>query len=253
MKLFQQITLFFSNTIPFLWLSPSHPHLYVGAAMLPPLSYFFSAKLISNFFFKTLITTIIPTKIMEILTKRDVEVRKNELISRVKDGAIFIYPTDTIYGIVCDATNGIAIQKLRELKKRPIDKALSVWAPNKKWIEENCDISSDNAKEYLPLLPGKYTLLIPLKNKKAIAKNVAPSKEFLGVRLPNHWFNSFINDLEVPIITTSVNKSSEPFMTSIDDLDPRIGNYVDFIISVGEIKNKPSKIVNCKTKQIINR
>ena len=190
---------------------------------------------------------------MEILSKKDTILRKKELQKRIKQGAIFIYPTDTIYGIGCDATNKEAITKLRQLKNRPNDKALSVWAPSIDWINQNCDTNSQNAQEYLPLLPGKYTLLIPIKNKNAVAQNTAPNKELLGVRLPDHWLQSFFQELNLPIITTSVNKSGESFMTSIDNLDQRIGNHVDFIINDGETKNKPSKIINCKTKAEIDR
>ncbi len=190
---------------------------------------------------------------MEILSKKDTILRKKELQKRIKQGAIFIYPTDTIYGIGCDATNKEAITKLRQLKNRPNDKALSVWAPSIDWIKKNCDTNSQNAQEYLPLLPGKYTLLIPIKNKNAVAQNTAPNKELLGVRLPDHWLQSFFQELNLPIITTSVNKSGESFMTSIDNLDQRIGNHVDFIINDGETKNKPSKIINCKTKAEIDR
>ena len=56
---------------------------------------------------------------MEILTKHELRLRKREIADKIKNGAVFIHPTDTIYGIGCNATDDQAIQKIRKLKERP--------------------------------------------------------------------------------------------------------------------------------------
>ncbi|MBT4447021.1 threonylcarbamoyl-AMP synthase [archaeon] len=189
---------------------------------------------------------------MEILTKRDFTLRKRELQRKIMEGAIFIYPTDTIYGIGCNALNSAAIQKIRKIKQRP-NSAFSIWAPNKEWIQNNCDTSSELATEYLDKLPGPYTLILLQKKGHHLPEIINPAKNSLGVRIPHHYLSNFFHEMEIPIITTSVNKSGERFMTTLETLDPDIQAQVNFIIYDGEIKNKPSKIINCVTKEEIER
>ena len=179
---------------------------------------------------------------MEELTPHDLELRKEELINRIKNGAVFIHPTDTIYGLGCDASNEEAIKKIRKLKNRQ-KTPFSVWVPSRRWIEKNCQPSKELDK-WLLELPGAYTLILKLNNKDAVSSNINPGNQTLGVRMPDHWFRKFIQELDFPIVTTSANKTGRGFMTSLTDLDPEIKNEVDFIIYEGEKKAKPSKLID---------
>ncbi len=178
---------------------------------------------------------------MEVLTKEEAELRSKEIVTKIMNGSIFIHPTDTIYGLGCNALDAGAVKKLRMLKERPKE-PLSIWVPSLKWVKDNCDTSK--AEEWLNKLPGPYTLILRLKNKSAIAKNVAPDLDAVGVRYPNHWFKAVVEKAGVPIITTSANKTGQIFMTSLSDLDPEIKVKVEFMINEGEKKARPSKIVD---------
>ena len=83
-----------------------------------------------------------------------------KLIKEIKAGKIFIYPTDTLYGIGCNAEDKEAVEKIREIKGRD-NKPFSVIAPSFKWIEDNLIIDC-NLKEYLP---GAYTIILKKKDK----------------------------------------------------------------------------------------
>jgi len=179
---------------------------------------------------------------MEVLTKEEVELRKHELAERILKGAIFIHPTDTIYGLGCNALLPEAVKKIRELKNAH-EQPFSVIAPSKTWIELNC-IISEKAAKWLERLPGPYTLILPLKNEKAIAREVNNGIGTLGVRIPKHWISEFVSFLGFPVITTSVNKAGSAFMTSLENLDHDIKAHVDFIIYDGELFGKPSTIVH---------
>ena len=179
---------------------------------------------------------------MKVLTKAELQMRFAEITERISHGAVFIYPTDTIYGIGCNALDKKAVAKIRTIKERPTNH-FSIIAPSKDWITENC-IANKEAKEWLSKLPGSYTLILKLKNKSTIAKNVNQGTENIGVRIPDHWFSNVVQELGFPIVTTSANRSGRPFMTSLEDLDPKIKEGVDFIIYEGEKKGQPSKIVN---------
>ncbi|MDP6265596.1 MAG: L-threonylcarbamoyladenylate synthase [Candidatus Woesearchaeota archaeon] len=179
---------------------------------------------------------------MRVLSKKEFENQKDIIRTNLKEKSpIFIYPTDTIYGIGCNATNKEAVEKIRNIKLRK-ENPFSVIAPSKEWIDENC-IVNENAKDWVKRLPGPYTLVLKTKNQ-CVAENVAPKKDTLGVRIPDHWFSNFVTEINIPLVTTSANKSNEDFMTSLDDLDPEIKSKVDFIVDEGEKKCKPSRIID---------
>ena len=189
---------------------------------------------------------------MRVINPDEFKDEKDKLIESISDGAVFIYPTDTIYGIGCDAANSDSVKKIRKLKSRTKN-PFSVIAPSLDWIKENCIVTKEG-EEWIKKLPGPYTLIFKLKNKKCVAKEVNPGLDTLGVRIPKHWISKIVSELEIPIVTTSVNKSSEDYMTSIDDLDDAFQNSVDFIIYEGEKEGKPSKIVDLTGKvKIIER
>ena len=188
---------------------------------------------------------------MKIISDAEVKIKLNEIKEKILKGSIFIHPTDTIYGISCDATNEKSVRKIREIKNRP-EAPLSIWVPSLKWVEENCELN-DAATSALSKLPGPYTLIIPLKNKDAVAKSVTNGKNTIGIRFPEHWCSDLVKEVGVPIITTSVNKSNQPHMTRIENLDPDIKSTVDFCIYEGEKDGKPSKIINTVTNEVKKR
>jgi len=177
---------------------------------------------------------------MKLITREDLS--NNKVLETLKK-SVFIYPTDTIYGIGCDATNDKAVARVREIKGRET-KPFSVITPSKEWIFDNC-IVNKNAKEWLDKLPGAYTFIFKLKDKKtkAVAENVSLG-ETIGVRIPEHWISEIAGKLKAPIVTTSVNSIGKPFMTSLDNLEESIKEKVDFIIYEGEKKGEPSRVVD---------
>ncbi len=187
---------------------------------------------------------------MEVITRAELEYRKQEFIEKIKAGAVFIYPTDTIYGIGCCALRQRSVQKIRELKGRQTS-PLSIWAPSIDWVRKYGVISS-KAEKWLEKLPGPYTLILSLKENDPLAKNVTPDRT-IGVRLPNHWFGKIVEECGFPIITTSANKTGEPFMTSIENLDHDLEQNVEFMIYEGEKDARPSKIVNVDKEEIKDR
>jgi len=178
---------------------------------------------------------------MQIITKEEIRLRKEEIKDKILDGEVFIHPTDTIYGLGCDATNTKAVKKIREIKQRP-DTPFSVMAPSVEWIRENCVITKE-AEKWLEKLPGPYTFILKTK-KKAVSDLVAPGMSSLGVRLPAHWIADFINWVGVPIITTSANLVDKPYMTSTDDLSEEVSSHVSFVLYEGEKQGRPSKLVH---------
>ncbi len=186
---------------------------------------------------------------MRILSKNDVIVNKPKIIAEIQKGAVFIYPTDTIYGIGCDATNDSSVRKIRELKGRDT-KPLSVIAPSVDWIKDNCELS-DKAKGWLVKLPGPYTFILKLKNPSAVCAQANMGMKTLGVRIPDHWCSSIFADVGKPVITTSVNLSGKPPAAKREELEQF---NVDFIIYEGDKLGKPSTVIDLtKDGQILRQ
>ncbi len=179
---------------------------------------------------------------MTVVHKQHFLKNKKQYFALIKKGRAFIYPTDTIYGIGCDATNSKAVQHVHKIKKRE-KKPFSVIAPSKKWVLQNC-IVPEKAKKWLNKLPGKYTLILQLKNKTAVSKYVHCGDYTIGVRLPKHWIAKVVAEYGKPIVTTSVNFSGQQYMTSLKELHAAIRQQVAFILYEGSKKTHPSVIID---------
>lgn len=193
---------------------------------------------------------------MQVINKEEVMNSKRKYLKKMND-CLFIYPTDSIYGLGCDATNPDLVDKLRKLKKNNLQQ-LSIIAPSKEWIEQNCIINPLQKKYFDSLgkkllIDGKehcFTLILKLKNKNAVAHNVIQGEDSIGVRIPKHWFSDIVADFNKPIITTSANATGDNFMTSLEDLNDSIKRAVEFIIYEGEKKSVPSTIINLATPEV---
>lgn len=189
---------------------------------------------------------------MRILNFEEFSLEKQQIIGSVMDGSVFIHPTDTIYGIGCNAQLPNAVKKIRQLKGRASN-PFSVIAPSLDWVRENCVVAKEG-EEWLEKLPGPYTLIFKLKNIGCVAKEVNSGLSTLGIRIPNHWIRKIAAEAEIPIVTTSVNKANEDYMTSLDDLDSAMKGGIDFALYEGKKEGKPSKIVDLTGKvKIVER
>ena len=181
---------------------------------------------------------------MQLITKEELKDRKEELIEKVRNGAIFIYPTDTIYGIGCNALLDEPVKRIREWKGRKTP--FSIIAPSKKWISEHCKVVNG----YLDKLPGPFTLVYQMK-KQIVSKHT--SEKTLGVRIPDHWISEFVEELGVPIITTSVNMTGEIPLFSLENIQPAVRAFLDFAIDAGKLKGRASEVIDCASGETLRR
>ncbi len=188
---------------------------------------------------------------METLTKSEVQIRRDELLQRIANGEIFIHPTDTIYGLGCNAMDENAVKAIRKLKERQ-ETPFSIWVPNKDCVMQNCVVTKET-QSWLDKLPGPFTVVVKLKNKSALAKSVNPIGDTIGIRLPGHWFAVMVERLGVPIVTTSANRTGQMFMSNLEDLDDEIKKGVRFAIYEGEKKGKPSTIIDLMKGNVNDR
>ncbi|HLC66564.1 MAG TPA: L-threonylcarbamoyladenylate synthase [Candidatus Nanoarchaeia archaeon] len=183
---------------------------------------------------------------MDFLSPEEFRVQETRRLTQIADGALFIYPTDTIYGIGCDATNQIAVMKIRELKQRP-DNPFSIIAPNKAWIPQHCHLTP-LATEWLAKLPGPYTLILE-KHRDAVAPAVT-AKPTLGIRIPNHWIAEIAEKLGKPIVTTSVNISGQESLTDLQQLPQSFKTTLAFAIDEGPLRGMPSRVIDVSSDEV---
>ncbi len=161
-----------------------------------------------------------------------------DFVEDIKNGAIFIHPTDTIYGLGCDATNIESVSFIKNLKYRDKNKPMSVIAPSIEWIKEHCIVKDEILEKYLP---GPYTLII--KKKDVDFMKSVSANDSLGIRIPDCEFAKLVKQAGVPFITTSVNLVGEPYAIKISDIETEILDAVNIVIGVGKLDGRPSTLV----------
>lgn len=187
---------------------------------------------------------------MKTITKQGFLENSNFYLNEIKKGKIFIYPTDTIYGIGCDATNQKSINKIRKIKKRDT-KPISIIVPSKNWIEENCRVQN---KKELNKLPGPYTFILTLKNQNSIAKEeLVANLKAIGIRIPNNWFSKWLSKNNLTFVTTSVNLSGESHLVDPKELKQEIKNQVDYLINDNVLTENPSTIIDLRNNEILRK
>ncbi|MBW2972751.1 threonylcarbamoyl-AMP synthase [Candidatus Woesearchaeota archaeon] len=182
---------------------------------------------------------------MKVFKRKDFLEDLESHIEQMKYGAVFIYPTDTLYGIGCDARNNSLVQRIRRIKnstKYP----LSVIAPSKEWIRENMVVRPEH-EVWLKKLPGPYTLIFERKVKDCVADDVNRFDNTLGVRIPKNWFADVVKKIGYPVITTSVNVHGQAPFTALSEISDNFKMMVDFAIEDGEMSGVPSTLVDLTT------
>lgn len=172
--------------------------------------------------------------------KLDEIVRSSRTRKRVVEamitGKIIIYPTDTIYGIGCNAMDSDVVKRIRELKES--SHPFSVIVPSKGWIKQWMFAKND----FLKKLPGPYTLVLRKKNPDFLSE--ASSLDSLGVRIPRHAFSELVCEAGIPFITTSVNALGQKPVIRIEEVPEMMRKAADFIIDGGVLNNRPSKVID---------
>ena len=193
---------------------------------------------------------------MNELNIKTLEFQFDFLIDEIREGNIFVYPTDTIYGIGCQADNNMAVKKIFELKKRE-NKPFLIIAPSKEWIFENCEIDKTQ-KDYInSKLPGQVSFILKLK-KSSVENNIISPEllcggDTIGIRIPDCKFTDLISKLNKPFVTTSVNISGEPSALSIEEIPKDIFEKVDYIVNSNEKMSGKSSSIFDLTNGSVNK
>ena len=147
----------------------------------------------------------------------------------LKKGGTILYPTDTIWGLGCDATNAEAVAKIYEIKKRAESKSLVTLVNNMDMIGKYIREIPRVAIDLLEVNDAPMTIIYP--GAIGLAKNVVAEDGTVGIRIPNNEFcKQLIFRLHRPIVSTSANISGEPAPQSFKEIPEEIKNSVDLVV-----------------------
>ena len=149
------------------------------------------------------------------------------LIETLKTGGVILYPTDTIWGIGCDATNLQAIQKIFDIKKRDAKKSPIILVESEKRLQDLVDVPP-MAWEIMDLSEKPVTIVYD--NPKGLPKELLAEDGSIGIRLVKDLFcKKLITKLNRPIVSTSANFSGEKSPMSFSEISPLLIKQVDTI------------------------
>lgn len=166
----------------------------------------------------------------------------------IKKGGTIIYPTDTIYGIGASALDQKAIDRVYEIKSRPIGKPLSVIVSDIKMAKKYCRLGRSEEEIFGALLPGAFTLIFPGKILKR-NKILTLFRGTLSVRIPDSKVTmNLAKSLKIPFTATSANISGLQGSGDINKVLKQLGNkknLIDLVLDAGILPEKnPSVIVD---------
>ena len=169
----------------------------------------------------------------------------NQALETLKNGGLILYPTDTIWGIGCDATNPEAIEKVFALKGRDKSKSMLILLHNDNQLASYVREIPDVAYELIEATDRPMTVIY--SGAKNLAENAIAEDGSIGIRVVDHPFcQQLLQRFRKPIISTSANISGEASASNFEEISEKIKNGVDYVVKFGQqdlSKGKPSIIM----------
>ena len=159
-------------------------------------------------------------------------------------GGIILYPTDTVWGIGCDATNAEAVAKIYKLKKRAETQSMIVLMNGEKMIYNVFKEIPEVAWQIIDLSENPTTLV--LDKPRNVAPNLIAPDQTLGIRIVKEPFCfKLMEKMKKPLVSTSANISGQPTPKSFKEISPEIIKGVDYVVNLHreKIAGKPSTII----------
>lgn len=170
---------------------------------------------------------------MEII-KLDLE----KAVKAIKEGKVLVCPTDTVYGLICDAGNEEALERLYKIKNRPKNKLIPVFISDIEMAKKIAEISREQEKFLSKVWPGAVTVVLKKKDGSGT----------IGLRIPNHKLLLGLAKQTGPLAETSANISGQPDSTKIKEVLNQFRGrkfQPDLIIDGGDLPpSKPSKVID---------
>ena len=174
-------------------------------------------------------------------------------LQTLKGGGVILYPTDTIWGLGCDATNSKAIEKIFQIKKRAESKSLISLVANISQLEKYVEDIPEISYELMEAAMNPLTIIY--SSPIGIAPNALAEDGSIGIRVTKESFtNALCRHFGKPIISTSANESGEKTPLNFKEIDKKIIESADYVVNYRQddnIKSSPSNIIKIQSGGII--
>ena len=178
----------------------------------------------------------------------------NSTLKTLKLGGLVVFPSDTVYGLLVDATNEEAVRKLIEFKNRPAGKAISVFVSDFEMMKDIVLVGTIHELSLRSLLPGPFTVV--LNSKHRTDRLLESEKGTLGVRIPMYrHIKVLVKRFGKPVTATSANLSNNPPHYSVKTLLSKLSGskkkLIDLIVDAGKLpRNKPSTVIDLTQSEV---
>lgn len=179
---------------------------------------------------------------------------EEKIIQTLQNGGLVVHPSDTVYGLLCDATNPEAVKKLFAFKERPSGKAVSIFVSDLEMAKQYVTLDKKTEAILKEFLPGPYTVVLPSKHK--VVKGLESEKGTIGIRIPKYSaILELVKKLGKPVTATSANLSSQPPHYSIESYTKQVAHgreqLISLVVDGGKLPyNKPSTVVDFTTEDL---
>ena len=147
----------------------------------------------------------------------------------LKKGGVILYPTDTIWGIGCDATNENAVQRIYGIKKRDDSKSMLVLMENPALLDRYVNEVPEIAWDLVEVATTPLTVIYP--GAKNLAKNLVAEDGSIGIRFTKETFTTqLLQRFRRPLVSTSANISGEKAPAFFAEISEEIKNQVDYVV-----------------------
>jgi L-threonylcarbamoyladenylate synthase len=158
----------------------------------------------------------------------------------LKNGGVILYPTDTIWGLGCDATNADAVQRIYSIKKRSDSKSMLILMENPALLDRYVEEVPSIAWDLIDITSTPLTIIYP--GAKNLAKNLIAEDGSIGIRFTKETFcRELICRFRKPLVSTSANISSFPSPAIFKDISNEIISQVDYVVRFRQEETIPAK------------
>lgn len=176
---------------------------------------------------------------MQQVKESDLRCEVDEAVRVLREGGIILYPTDTVWGLGCDATNAEAVDRIYRLKRSENKKSMLVLCASADMVVRYVNRAPGIAFEVMEMATSPLTLILP--GATGVAANLIPDEGTLGIRVPDHEFcRRMLRALQRPVVSTSANISGEATPAGLQEVSREIIDGVDFVVNP-RFEGKPTR------------
>lgn len=176
-----------------------------------------------------------------------------EAVKVLKEGGIILYPTDTVWGIGCDARNEKAVEKIFQLKQRADSKSMLVLVGSEGMLQRTVKSVPEIAWQLIDVAVNPMTIIYD--HPVGIAENLKAEDGSLGIRITSEKFSRALCErIKGPIVSTSANISGKPTPLTFAEISSDIKNGVDYVCKFRQkekASSRPSNIIKVTRENIV--